>query len=246
MQAPSHQAQLTTAAPPTGSSVPGTATPPPHDPTQVAATHQHPHAADKTVTTHHPSQALLPPPSPPPAGKAALPGQSSTHRSHRGAALIAAASILAIGGVIAVSLAVGAKKPQPAPTVTVTAQALPAPTATVNAKPAVSSESNPTQSHVVIKFSGNGDRNSQPFLVNGPMLTASYHYNCSELGGTGAFDADMVSGTPGSLSYDDQAIAGASGSGGSENTTLYPQNQGSDYHLVISSDCLWSVTITSG
>ena len=137
----------------------------------------------------------------------------------------------------------------PAATVTVTAAAAPAAavTGTVTAQPTAADTSQPfASSGVLINFSGSNIRNSAPFIVNSSAVTASYSYDCSGFGGTGTFIADMVSGSPASLSYDDQSIANELGSGGSQTTTVYPQRQGGSYHLEVNSDCSWSITLTAG
>jgi len=144
----------------------------------------------------------------------------------------------------------------PAPTVTVTAAAAPAATVTVTAAaPAATATTQPTaagngqpsaSSGGPINFSGSDVRNSAPFIVDSSAVTASYSYDCSGFGGTGTFIADMVSGSPSSLSYDDQPIANELGSGGSQTTTVYPQRQGGSYHLEVNSDCSWSITLTAG
>ncbi len=36
------------------------------------------------------------------------------------------------------------------------------------------------------------------------------------------------------------------GSGGSQTTTVYPEDQGATYHLEVDSECSWSTTLTSG
>jgi hypothetical protein len=133
----------------------------------------------------------------------------------------------------------------PAATVTVTAAAAPA--ATVTAQPTAAGAGQPAASSgVLINFSGSNVRNSAPFIVNSSPVTASYSYDCSGFGGTGTFIADMVSGSPSSLPYDDQSIANELGSGGSQTTTVYPQSQGGSYHLEVNSDCSWSITLTAG
>jgi serine/threonine protein kinase len=117
-----YQAQLTIAMPLTASvELGGAATPPPHEPTQVAAIQQQGPITEPTVTGLHASQAP-PPPSPPSAAAPGLPGHSSPRRSRR-AAIVAAASILAIAAVIAVGVAVAAKGPKPVPTPTPAAAA---------------------------------------------------------------------------------------------------------------------------
>jgi hypothetical protein len=46
----------------------------------------------------------------------------------------------------------------------------------------------------------------------------------------------METGNQASLGSDDQSIANALGSGGSQVTTLYPRNVGSIYHIAVNSD----------
>jgi hypothetical protein len=151
--------------------------------------------------------------------------------------------------------AAGSSKSTAAPQVTVTAAARPGPAVTITVTAPPSAASAPTRTHsarpkthanLLFKFSGSGIRNSRPFLVNAATVTAHFTYNCAAAGGSGNFIADMVSGNPSSLSSDDQSIANALGSGGSQTTTLYPQNQGSRYHLTVNSECSWSITLTNG
>ncbi len=179
-------------------------------------------------------------------------------------------ALLFVGVAIGASVSTGSK-PAPAAAVTVTAAAAPAAavtvtaaaapaaavaaaadpagtvTVTVTAQPTAAGAGQPSASSgVLINFSGSEIRNSVPFIVNSSAVTASYSYDCSGFGGTGTFITDMVSGSPSSLSYDDQSIANELGSGGSQTTTLYPQIQGSSYHLEVNSDCSWSITLTAG
>jgi hypothetical protein len=163
----------------------------------------------------------------------------------------------ALGGLALLFIGVGIglagasnSKPGPAPAVTVTVRAAPAPTVTVTAAPSTAAStpnSQPKpQGNVIIKFSGNGIRNSAPFVVNSSTVTAHYRYDCSAFGTAGNFAADMISGNPSSLSSDDQSIANALGMRGSQTTTLYPTNLGSRYHLEVTSECSWSITLTAG
>jgi hypothetical protein len=99
---------------------------------------------------------------------------------------------------------------------------------------------------VLVSLSGSGIRNSAPFVVNSSSVTAHYSYDCSAFGASGNFIASIVSGSPSDGTYDDQIMANALGSGGSQTTTVYPQNQGSTYHLEINSECSWSITLTAG
>ncbi len=90
--------------------------------------------------------------------------------------------------------------------------------------------------HILIRFSGNGILNSAPFNVTSGTVTAKYTYsNCA--GGSGNFIADMTDGS------DDQPIANALGSGGSQTTTLYPTDTPGQYHLEIDSECSWTVVV---
>jgi hypothetical protein len=158
--------------------------------------------------------------------------------------------------VIAISTS-PSNKPAEASTPTVTTVSIPppgnivtgtpAPThAPATSAPAPTPKAQPSAPHVLIKMSGNGQGSSAPFLVNTSTVTATYTYNCSALGQSGNFIADMVNGNQASLNSDDQSIANALGAGGSATTTLYPTNVGQDYHLTVNSECTWSVTLTSG
>lgn len=203
----------------------------------------------------------------PPGHPHALPG-----RRHRVRTIL----IASVAGLVLlfIGVAIGAagatkSKATPAPTVTVTAAAA-APTVTVtrrvaaaptvtvtrtataaaaapapNTAPASSPHTAPASS-VLITFSGSGIRNSAPFVVNSSSVTAHYSYSCSAFGSSGNFIADMVSGSPSSGDYDDQSIANQLGTGGSQTTTVYPQDQGSTYHLEVNSECSWSITLTAG
>jgi hypothetical protein len=182
-----------------------------------------------------------------------LPG--SAPRRHRARnTLIASATglVLLLVGVGIGSAGSKGSKATPAPTVTVTATAAAAPavTVTVTATPSAaanSSSSAPEQSSgVLFTFSGSGIRNSAPFTVNASAVTARYSYDCSGFGVSGNFIADLISGTPGSANYDDQSIANELGAGGSQTTTVYPQDQGSSYYLEVNSECSWSITLTAG
>ena len=94
-------------------------------------------------------------------------------------------------------------------------------------------------------MSGSGIQNSAPFLVNESSLTVDYSYNCAAFGQSGNFIADLIGGSVNAGTYDDQSIANALSTGGSATTTLYPQDQGTDYHLSVNSECSWSVTVKS-
>jgi hypothetical protein len=177
--------------------------------------------------------------------------------------------VLLFTGVAIGSAGAAKSEPAAAPTVTVTAAAAAAPTVTVTrraaaapavtvtrtataaapaaAAPAPASSPHPAPaSSVLISMSGSGIRNSAPFVVNSSSVTAHYSYDCSSDGGEGNFIANLISGSPSSGNYDDESIANELGSGGSQTTTVYPQDVGSSYHLEVNSECSWSITLTAG
>jgi len=103
-----------------------------------------------------------------------------------------------------------------------------------------------TPSNVIKSFDGNGSRNSASFLVNADTVMVDYSYDCSSVGGSGSFAADMISVSPGSLGYDEHLIANEVGVRDSARLTLYPQQAGGNYRLRVNSDCTWVITVTNG
>jgi hypothetical protein len=191
------------------------------------------------------------------------PGSAPARHRLRNTLIASAAGLVLLFVGISIGSAGKTANLAPASTVTVTAAAAPAPTVTVtrtaraarraaaasaSAPPSVPAQSSASaqSSGVLFTFSGSGIRNSASFTVNSSAVTARYSYNCSAFGSSGNFIADLVSGSPSSESYDDQSIANELGSGGSQTTTVYPQDQGSSYHLEVNSECSWSITLTAG
>jgi hypothetical protein len=86
-------------------------------------------------------------------------------------------------------------------------------------------------------------REGEVAAVGSGPVTASYTYDCSQMGPDGSnFIADMETVTSG-LDY--QSIANDLGTGGSSTTTLYPTAAGSQYYVaVIAGGCTWSLTLT--
>jgi len=111
----SYQAQLPS-APAAGSwPEPGIpVSPPSHEPTQAVAADQRAVAGGVTVTTHRPSPAVAPAFPQSPAGAPAAPGRRPPRKARRAAILVAAASIVVITGIVAISLEAGANTPRPA------------------------------------------------------------------------------------------------------------------------------------
>jgi Protein kinase domain len=246
-----YQAQLTGTASAVAPAEPGvTPSAPAREPTQRAAIQPARPGPEQTATARHSSE--VPPPPPLPAETAAGPGRSP-RRSRLGAALAAGAGVLAIAAVIVTIVALGAKGPKPAPAAAGhTGPAAAAPASKVSTKasraPATAGSSAPSRPparpRVLMTLSGTGALNSAPFLVTSSVVTAHYSYNCAAFGTEGNFIADMISGTP-TGAYDDQPIANALGSRGSQTTALYPAKAGSRYHLAINSECSWRITLTA-
>jgi Protein of unknown function (DUF732) len=100
----------------------------------------------------------------------------------------------------------------------------------------------PPPVQVLMRFSGNGIRNSPTFIV-GNSATVKYSYDCSGFGSSGNFIADMDYGNQASLNSDDQSVANVLGSGGSSSTVVYPQDPGKPYYLSVNSECSWSIVV---
>ena len=97
-----------------------------------------------------------------------------------------------------------------------------------------------------LQFSGTGSGVSEQFLVNVDSVSAQYSYDCSAVGGSGNFAADLISGDPSSQNYDDESIVSTSGPGSSATVTVNPQNVGSYYDLQVTTTCSWSVSLQAG
>lgn len=100
----------------------------------------------------------------------------------------------------------------------------------------------PKPVQVLMRFSGNGIRNSPPFRV-GSQVTVRYSFDCSAYGGSGNFIADLQYGNQTSLNSDDQQIANALAGHEAQTTTVYPQDPGKDYYLAVNSECNWSIVV---
>jgi eukaryotic-like serine/threonine-protein kinase len=237
-----YQAQLTSTASAVAPAEPGvTPSAPAREPTQRAAIQPARPGAEQTATARHSSE--VPPPPPLPAETAAGLGRSP-RRSRLGAAPAAGAGVLAIAAVIVTIVALGAKGPKQAPAAgrtKVSTQASRAPATAGSSAPSRP----PARPRVLMTLSGTGALNSAPFRVTSSVVTAHYSYSCAAFGTEGNFIADMISGIP-TGAYDDQPIANALGSGGSQTTALYPARKGSLYHLAINSQCSWHITLTAG
>jgi hypothetical protein len=133
-----------------------------------------------------------------------------------------------------------------APLASAAATASPTPSPTPSSTPSPTPSPTPPPPTTLLSMSGNGIESSAPFSVTTSTVTATYTYSCASFGTSGNFIADMISGNPSSLSYDDQSIANALGTGGADTTTLYPQDVPGSYHLTVDSECDWTVTLTSG
>lgn len=126
---------------------------------------------------------------------------------------------------------------KPAPAVTIT-QSVPGPTVTVTQTPVAQ----PGQ--VLLKHSGSGNWNSDPFQVSSdsPQLRVTYTYSGNGSDGSpDNFSADIENGT------DDQLVANDISWSGGKTTNIYPDpslSNSTSYHLSVSATGSWSFTVT--
>ena len=92
---------------------------------------------------------------------------------------------------------------------------------------------------VLLSFSGNGIKNSQPFTASGDTVQVVYSFDCSAFGSQGNFQADLVGsdGLPNS-------IANALAASGKDTTTIYLHGMSGPYHVEVNSECSWSLTVS--
>jgi Protein of unknown function (DUF732) len=87
-------------------------------------------------------------------------------------------------------------------------------------------------------FTGHGNWNSPPFVLEADAVTVKFRYSGNTLGGSPSnFIASLES------ADDSLSIANEIASRGGKTTTLYPNSPGSRYHLEVTADGDWTVTI---
>jgi hypothetical protein len=183
-----------------------------------------------------------------PPGPQPVPARRSRRQRGRGpkivGAIVYSLVVLLVGVVIGSATASKTGTPAAASTPATSATTSPsaAPASTTSSAPAAAA---PT-THVLIRFTGSGIKNSAPFNVGSGPLTITYHFNCAAFGGSGNFAADLLYGNQSSLNSDDQSIANDLAPSGSQTTTVYPQDPGKDYYLSVDSECSWRLKVVSG
>ena len=103
----------------------------------------------------------------------------------------------------------------------------------------------PAAPQVLLVMSGSGIRNSAPFLVSTSQVTVTYTFDCSAVGGSGNFIADLNYGNQASLNSDSQSIANDLAASGGQTTTVYPQDPGQQYYVAVNSECNWTVKVVA-
>lgn len=92
---------------------------------------------------------------------------------------------------------------------------------------------------VLLAFQGSGSQSSEPFVASGTSVTLAYTYDCSGAGSSGKFHATL---------FDRNGVAitifGGSATSGGDIAPEYISNTAPPYHLELSTDCAWSITVT--
>jgi len=76
-------------------------------------------------------------------------------------------------------------------------------------------------------------------------VSVTYSFDCSAMGGSGNFIADLDYGNQSSLNSDDQSIANDLAASGGQTTTVYPQDPGQQYYVAVNSECSWTVKVVA-
>ncbi len=92
---------------------------------------------------------------------------------------------------------------------------------------------------VLLAFQGSGSQSSEPFVASGTSVTLAYTYDCSGAGSSGRFDATL---------FDRNGVAitifGGSARSGGDTAPEYISNTAPPYHVEVSTDCAWSISVT--
>ena len=92
---------------------------------------------------------------------------------------------------------------------------------------------------VLLAFQGSGSKSSGPFTASGTSVTLAYTYDCSGAGSSGRFDATL---------FDRNGVAitmfGGSARSGGDIAPEYISNTAPPYHVEVSTDCAWSISVT--
>jgi hypothetical protein len=92
---------------------------------------------------------------------------------------------------------------------------------------------------VLLTFEGSGSKSSEPFTASGTSVTLAYTYDCSALGSPGRFDATLFDRNGVGIT-----IFGGSARSGGDIAPEYISNTAPPYHVEVSSDCAWAISVT--
>ncbi len=91
----------------------------------------------------------------------------------------------------------------------------------------------------LLAFQGSGSQSSGPFTASGTSVTLAYTYDCSGAGSSGKFDATL---------FDQNGVAitmfGGSARSGGDTAPEYISNTAPPYHVEVTSDCAWKISVT--
>jgi len=92
---------------------------------------------------------------------------------------------------------------------------------------------------VLLAFKGRGTQSSGPFTASGDSADLTYTFDCSALGAPGTFAMTF---------FDHNGIAMDSwkerDTSGKDTTRVYISNTSLPYHLAVTSDCSWAITVS--
>lgn len=92
---------------------------------------------------------------------------------------------------------------------------------------------------VLLAVQGSGSQSSGPFAASGDSVTLAYTYDCSGAGASAKFQATL---------FDRNGVAitmfGGSARSGADSAPEYISNTAPPYHVDVSTDCAWSITVT--
>ena len=92
---------------------------------------------------------------------------------------------------------------------------------------------------VLLAFQGSGSQSSEPFVASGTSVTLAYTYDCSGAGSSGKFDATLLDRNGVAIT-----IFGGSARSGGDIAPEYISNTAPPYHVEVSTDCAWSISVT--
>ncbi len=92
---------------------------------------------------------------------------------------------------------------------------------------------------VLLALRGSGSQSSGPFAASGTSVTLAYTYDCSGAGSSGRLHATLLDRNGVAIT-----IFGGSARSGGDTAPEYISNTAPPYHVEVSTDCAWSITVT--